>query len=590
MAMIDNLTSRTLLLMQAGYKLQVGDAGIIVETAKFFGAQFYARSSGSVYHLKPYSTAFITVDETNFSVTIPTEALQISMNEMLDQPPRLKITSFSEDVFKRMNEKYTTTAASPTGLCASTPNSNDDGSSCHSTTNTTTTSVDTADPYQSWGLLTIELDGIIENLTEPVEFVIANTKVLEGYKLKCVYWDEDENLWSTAGVTTIYMGDEVKCSSTHLTAFSALIEPLPLPFPGAEYAPVNNSVHSFILSVLSTIGSVCSIIGLSFTVLTYALFRSLRRERSNRILLNLSSSLLLMHVMSISGSKSLWDGHCFVPAASLHYLVLTSFAWMMVEALHMFELLISVFVRPENYFLIKRFVLAWGIPLLVVITCTVIEPQMYKAGRADLCLMNAHKNIVIYYVAYIAPICIMLLVNVAIFCRVFRVLYQQTRRTKAMTTAKGSSTKIHLVKISRSQIKGSVTVLVLLGIGWILGLLAMGPFEIFFRYVFCICNAGQGALIFVFRVALNPHACKQWRKVLLGLSLDSSLDVSFTTSSSLGGRGNKRKSTIVSPTFISASSSVENSLTPSNPLSATLATTLASILRSEDERAANCKT
>lgn len=86
---------------------------------------------------------------------------------------------------------------------------------------------------------------------------------------------------------------------------------------------------------------------------------------------------------------------------------------------------------------------------------------------------------------------------------------------------------------------------------------------------------------------MNLQASKQWKKVLLGMSSEGWSDTSDTTTTtgSGSGRGMKRKSTAYSPNFISASNSVENSLTASNPLSTTLASNLASILKSENVNA-----
>jgi hypothetical protein len=157
----------------------------------------------------------------------------------------------------------------------------------------------------------------------------------------------------------------------------------------------------------------------------------------------------------------------------------------------------------------------------------VVHPEVYTTGRNDLCVIAAHLNLPLYYIAYLSPVIAILLVNFFVFCRIFKVLYSQTLRqsrearvSKAVTESAKSNTgkgrwnesvgkkpigKTTYVMLSPSQIKGAVTVMILVGVGWIVGLLAIGPFEIFFKYLFCICNAGQGAMIFVFRVILHPQ-------------------------------------------------------------------------------------
>jgi len=71
---------------------------------------------------------------------------------------------------------------------------------------------------------------------------------------------------------TIQTADGVICRSTHMTAFSAIIDPLPFPFPGNDYRPISPTQEK-ILKILSSIGSGLSIIGLAGTILTYGLFR-----------------------------------------------------------------------------------------------------------------------------------------------------------------------------------------------------------------------------------------------------------------------------------------------------------------------------
>jgi len=154
--------------------------------------------------------------------------------------------------------------------------------------------------------------------------------------------------------------------------------------------------------------------------------------------------------------------------------------------------------------------------------------------------MSAHANLPMYYIAYIGPIAIMIFINVTIFVRIFRVLYRQSdrigRQKRNISSDQLASNKVKKiskimpekqksgqqtqgsVKISPTQIKGAITVMILVGFGWIFGLLAIGPFQTFFRYVFTICNAGQGLLIFIFRVLLHPQVSNTLEHRLLCLS------------------------------------------------------------------------
>jgi hypothetical protein len=71
--------------------------------------------------------------------------------------------------------------------------------------------------------------------------------------------------WLDNGIFTNQSMDWIQCESTHLTAFSVLLDPsVGMPIPDR---------HKHVLSIISYIGSICSIIGLFLTILTYSMFR-----------------------------------------------------------------------------------------------------------------------------------------------------------------------------------------------------------------------------------------------------------------------------------------------------------------------------
>jgi hypothetical protein len=71
--------------------------------------------------------------------------------------------------------------------------------------------------------------------------------------------------WLDDGIMTNQSMDFIHCESVHMTAFSVLLDPLiGMPIPDQ---------HKPVLSIISYIGSVCSIFGLFLTILTYSMFR-----------------------------------------------------------------------------------------------------------------------------------------------------------------------------------------------------------------------------------------------------------------------------------------------------------------------------
>ena len=58
--------------------------------------------------------------------------------------------------------------------------------------------------------------------------------------------------------------------------------------------------------------------------------------------------------------------------------------------------------------------------------------------------------------------------------------------------------------------RGAFTVMVLLGITWVFGPLAIKEAKLVFNYLFCVLNSLQGFLIFVLRCLYNPEARLCW--------------------------------------------------------------------------------
>ncbi|CAG2185175.1 Adhesion G-protein coupled receptor G4 [Mytilus edulis] len=144
-----------------------------------------------------------------------------------------------------------------------------------------------------------------------------------------------------------------------------------------------DEVHDKAMIYISYIGCAVSIFGLAVTIVTYSMFRSLNREKSSRILLNMCVSMLLMNVaflMMAETTKSESSALCTTIAILLHYFLLTSLMWMLTEAINMYHALITVFTTYSSQFILRRCVIAWGIPLLVVaITMGVNKMDNYNS-------------------------------------------------------------------------------------------------------------------------------------------------------------------------------------------------------------------
>ena len=105
-----------------------------------------------------------------------------------------------------------------------------------------------------------------------------------------------------------------------------------------------------------------------------------------------------------------------------------------------------------------------------------------------------------FYVAFLLPVCLVLIFNVVVFVAVTWKLC-----------------KLRKSKISQSdrfdvaaQMRASVSITFLLGLTWVLGIFAIGEASLTFNYLFAIFNSLQGFSVFVFQCLLQPEMRRRW--------------------------------------------------------------------------------
>lgn len=343
----------------------------------------------------------------------------------------------------------------------------------------------------------------LKNLAYPVTYTISNLELNQNHT--CVYWDTISKNWSTEGIVTkVSSFNETVCESDHLTSFSLLLAVSP-----EKPLPV---IHEMVLTYISYIGCSISIFGIVLTIITYGLFGCLHGDPSGRILLNLCSSLLFLNVsflmasqvntLQVKYNETSAETLCIIVAILIHYFLLTTLAWMCVEAINMYQMLVTVFNIYHSRFMLKRVLAAWGIPALTVGITLGIDIRNYKTA-VGYCFLS-YGNRTAFYVALLTPACIILFINTVVFGMVTKVIVKPKFKNKHQCSS----------AVSSVQVRGCFTVMVLLGVTWLFGPLAINEMKIFFNYLFCILNSLQGFFIFVFRCLLNPEAKMAWVQLI----------------------------------------------------------------------------
>jgi len=182
---------------------------------------------------------------------------------------------------------------------------------------------------------------------------------------------------------------------------------------------------------------------------------------------------------------------------------------MVVEGVLMYLSLVQVFGSHISKYMLKFNLLCWGAPILFPIigyfaftkTVTVGDHSVVKSDfiSENMCFLKPGG--LPFWIFFFAPLVIALLVNVVFFVLVLNVI----KDSKSVQV----SEKALLLR----QIKAAVGVMVLLGTGWLFGVLMVIPepnTQITLQYIFILLNSSQGICVFLFYVVLNEQVTNHW--------------------------------------------------------------------------------
>ncbi|XP_038152234.1 adhesion G-protein coupled receptor D1 isoform X3 [Cyprinodon tularosa] len=315
--------------------------------------------------------------------------------------------------------------------------------------------------------------------------------------LYCAFLDysADEGVWSNEGCfrSDGNMSYSV-CMCNHLTNFAMLMQVVPLEL---------TTGHKMALSTIGYIGCSISIFCLAITLVTFAVLSSVSTIRNQRyhIHANLSFAILVAEILLlISASFEPGTLPCKVMAVLLHFFFLSAFAWMLVEGLHLYSMVVKVFGSEGS----KHFYyygIGWGSPLLICVVSVTSAFESY----GDNCWLSLRMGAIW---AFVAPAIFVIVVNICILISVTRII----------SRISGENYKVHgdanAIKLTA---KAVAVLLPILGISWIFGVLAFNTHTTIFLYIFAVFNSLQGFFVFLFHCLLNSevraafkHKTKVW--------------------------------------------------------------------------------
>ncbi|XP_072287814.1 adhesion G-protein coupled receptor G4 isoform X1 [Pyxicephalus adspersus] len=360
-------------------------------------------------------------------------------------------------------------------------------------------------------VISATVEGVnIQSLDQPVKIKLQNFRSNEDLNpVKCVFWDPAKNGntggWNESGCSEEYKDAEYTlCTCSHLTHFGVLLD---LSRTGL------NPLDSYIMSLLTYVGCGITTLFLGVTLVTYGMFRQLRRDYPTKILMNLTFSLLMLNLIFLINnwlSSFKIHGLCVSVGVVLHYFLLTSFTWMGLEAVHMYFAFVKVFNSYIHKYILKLCIAGWGIPTVIVAIVLSINVDFYgdvytlerykSPTDESFCWIMSNK---VFYVTVVAYFCITFLINISMFI----VVLLQIKSLKATKIRDWKSLFLH-------DIKSTLSLAFLLGLTWGFAFFAWDSVQVAFMYLFTIFNTLQGFFIFVFHCLIKENVRKHWRMYL----------------------------------------------------------------------------
>ncbi|XP_031149983.1 adhesion G protein-coupled receptor L2-like isoform X1 [Sander lucioperca] len=331
-------------------------------------------------------------------------------------------------------------------------------------------------------------------VADPVIFTLEHLDKEHYYNPNCSFWNYSERsmmgYWSTQGCKLLETNkSHTTCSCSHLTNFAILM---------AHRGNVGEgSVHDLLLTVITRMGIAVSLVCLAISLFTFCFFRGLQSDR-NTIHKNLCLNLFIGELIYLVGINMTEPKLvCSIIAGVLHFCFLAAFAWMCLEGVQLYLMLVEVF---ESEFSRRKYYYVSGylIPAVVVGISAAIDYRSYGTQRA--CWLRVDNH---FIWSFIGPVTFIIVVNV-----IFLVV-TMFKMVKHSTSMKPDSSRLGGI---RSWVLGAFALLCLMGLTWSFGLFFLNESSIVMAYLFTIFNTLQGMFIFIFHCLLQKKVRKEYSK------------------------------------------------------------------------------
>ncbi|XP_016139846.1 putative adhesion G protein-coupled receptor E4P [Sinocyclocheilus grahami] len=329
-------------------------------------------------------------------------------------------------------------------------------------------------------------------LTKPVNFTLKHIREFDpSGSLSCVYWNISE--WIVDGCSVLKTNSSYTvCSCLHLSTFALIMQTSSRP-PKSK-------------SLMERLNLVCVIVGLVFfslALLTFALCQW-SPGVNNVARINICISLLLAQLLFLLTQQFLsliqrQQVLCAVISGLLHFLFLSGFVWMFIEALLLFICVknLSQISSKKREVLSSGFLCVIGYVVALVVVCVSVGLVPEGYGSED-CWLKHDKG---FIWSFLGPLCVILALNTILFIKIVITLNSTLKKLNA---------EVSQMKQTKIMVFKTLAQFVVLGCSWILGFFT-NVSEVL-EILFLILNSQQGTFIFLIYCVFNNEVRQQYRK------------------------------------------------------------------------------
>ena len=341
---------------------------------------------------------------------------------------------------------------------------------------------------------------IIENLglgERGVQFTLPVANQSDKYDTQCAFWDQSK--WNTSGCETLNLRgkDEalVRCKCNHLTTFGLIV------------SVERHQGHHHLTTTeeaITMVGCIISAVALLMTTAFFAgqiLMAKGKPQVRNRINFHLTANLFVVELLIIisfqvdtgAAISYFTESLCTGIAVSLHFFLLSTFAWMLFAGYQIYVMLVRVFDPDDSQSITKYRICGYLVPLTALMLAITLDQALYDGrtyyGIENECWMKPNG---LYTATFFVPVIGVLIFNIGMITLALVKVCGIRPRPKAL-----------------GQARGFLSLVFLLGGTWVGELIRVNiwPNNVTLMYISTALNSLQGLFIFLFYVLLSK-ACR----------------------------------------------------------------------------------